>query len=196
VPDTESEPYRIAGIGEADLKLLQTWLADEQLARGLNIAARRYSDEEIRRYASSFDGRNSILVGIYASTPGTLIGIATFDASPRHRTASWTLLIGDRRHRKEATVMGICVTLFDWAFTTAKFEKISSRIAAYKLVLLHLLERVGVPREGYLRSEILSADGLHRHDEVLHGLLRSEWPDVRRAAMERRAKALLRERKR
>ncbi|YCI06129.1 GNAT family N-acetyltransferase (plasmid) [Ensifer sp. D2-11] len=196
MPDIESDPYRIASIGEADLKLLQTWLADEQLARGLNIAARRYSEEEVRRYASSFDGENSILVGIYTFDPRTLIGIATFDANPRHRTASWTLVIGDRRHRKEAGVMGVCVTLFDWVFTAAKLEKISSRIAAHKLVLIHLLERVGVPREGYLRSEILSADGLRRHDEVLHGLLRSEWPEVRRAAMERRAMALLRERER
>jgi RimJ/RimL family protein N-acetyltransferase len=55
---------------------------------------------------------------------------------------------------------------------------VASRVAANKLVLLHFLDELGVRREGYLRGEIKSVDG-QRRDEVLHGLLRHEWPAIR-----------------
>ena len=164
------------GVDE-DLSALGAWLADPRIARGLNIVPRTLSAADLRRYVASFDGASSVIMGIRAGA--MLVGIATFDINPRHRTAQWSLVVGHRDFRQKETLLEAGLHLFDWAYGPAGLDKVSSRLAATKMVLAYLYESVGIRREGYLRGEILLADGSARQDELVFGLLRSDWPVVR-----------------
>jgi RimJ/RimL family protein N-acetyltransferase len=160
-----------------DLTRLGDWLADRRIARGLNILPRRPTQLELRRYVAGFDGTSGIIMAIRAGT--VLVGIAPFEINRRHKSAQWSLVIGDRAYRSKQMLQESCVRLFDWAYGIECLEKVSNRVAATKLVLVHLQEEMGIRREGYLRGEILLADGSGRQDEILFGLLRSEWPAIR-----------------
>ena len=59
----------------------------------------------------------------------------------RHRSAQWSLVLGDRAYRRKEMLQESCLRLFDWAYDVECFEKVSNRVAATKLVLVHLLER-------------------------------------------------------
>jgi RimJ/RimL family protein N-acetyltransferase len=160
-----------------DLTRLGDWLADARIARGLNILPRRLTQAELRRYVASFDGTSGVIMAIRSGE--VLIGIAPFEINRRHRSAQWSLVLGDRAYRGKEILQESCLRLFDWAYDVECFEKVSSRIAATKLHLVHFQEQMGIRREGYLRGEVLLADGSGRQDEILFGLLKADWPSVR-----------------
>ena len=147
-----------------DLTRLGDWLADPRVARGLNILPRRLTQAELRRYVASFDGTSGIIMAIRAGK--ILIGIAPFEINRRHRSAQWSLVLGDRAYRGKEILQESCLRLFDWAYDVECLEKVSNRVAATKLVLVHFQEQMGIRREGYLRGEILLADGSGRQDEI------------------------------
>lgn len=172
----------IAPVGsDDDLARLGAWLAEPRIARGLNIKPRQLSAADVRRYVESFDGRTGVIVGIRAG--GRLAGISTFDLNLRHRTAQWSLVVGDPAWRGKAALLEMGILSFDWAFGEAGLDKVSCRIAGNKFFLKRLLEEVGIVREGHFRADIVMADGSGRRDEFAYGLLRSEWPEVRARMM-------------
>ena len=125
-----------------DLTRLGDWLADPRIARGLNILPRRLAQPELRRYVASFDGTSGIVMAIWAGK--VLVGIAPFEINRRHKSAQWSLVLGDRAYRRKEMLQESCLRLFDWAYDVECFEKVSNRVAATKLVLVHLLEQMGI----------------------------------------------------
>lgn len=162
---------------DEDLSRLGEWLADPRIARGLNILPRRLSEADLQRYVTSFDGKAAVIMAIRAGD--VLIGVAPFEINRRHRSAQWSLVLGDRRFRGADVVLEASMRLFDWAFYAERIDKLSCRIAATKRFLLSMHERMGIRREGYLVGEVLLADGSGRQDEVLFGVLKSDWPAIR-----------------
>ncbi|WP_102960967.1 GNAT family N-acetyltransferase [Mangrovicella endophytica] len=180
--ELETQSYRLRRLDAgSDVAPLRRWLADPAFAAALNLSPRDYPVEDVRRYLASFDGTSAIIIGV-ADPTGAAVAITTFDVNARHRTASWAFVVGEKPHRHEAAVLEISVAAIEWAYAACRLEKISARVAAPRLPLLRILDGLGIPREGHLRSEILSADGQKRHDEVIFGLLKAEWPAVRERA--------------
>lgn len=176
--ETIRPPIGIAALRPGDdLTRLGDWLADPRIARGLNIAPRRLPPADLRRYVESFDGRSGVILAIRAGEE--LVGVSTLDLVPRHRTAQWSLIVGARERRDKASLLDVGLLTFDWAFGQTGLDKVSSRIASRKSVLKRLLDEIGIRLEGRLRDEILLADGAGRQDELVYGLLRSEWPALR-----------------
>ena len=63
--------------------------------------------------------------------------------------------------------------LIDYAFTTYSSVRLIARADVGNERSWRLMERLGMQREGYLRSQRVGRDG--RSDEVFYGLLREEW---------------------
>jgi len=103
---------------------------------------------------------------------GRVVGTVNFDIDPSHRIAMLGFAIGRQQRGKgigtEAARAGV-----DWAFEAFGLAKIWATTDARHVSSQRVMEKLGMQREGLLRSHELARDG--RTDKVYYGLLREEW---------------------
>jgi RimJ/RimL family protein N-acetyltransferase len=68
--------------------------------------------------------------------------------------------------------------LIDWGFETFNLAKIWASADLRNERSWRVMEKLGMRREGVLRSHVAGRDG--RHDDVHYGVLREEWEAMRR----------------
>lgn len=77
--------------------------------------------------------------------------------------------------------------LLGYAFDEIGAERVEFLVDVRNVRSQRALERIGVQREGVFRAHMRCADG-HLRDSVGYGVLRAEWPEVRRAIEARLAR--------
>ncbi|WP_040489140.1 GNAT family N-acetyltransferase [Fulvimarina pelagi] len=157
-----------------DLNNLGAWASDPSFAAALNIAPHVYDADALVRYVLAHDNRSRYLLGAFDQS-GRHIGCIIFQINQIHRNAVWHIIFGDREERRMTVVAELVVAAMDWLFDTRGIDKVTSRTAAANMVINERQRSLGVRQEGYLKAELLSADGQTRLDQVLWGLTKSDW---------------------
>ncbi|NRA91413.1 MAG: GNAT family N-acetyltransferase, partial [Psychroserpens sp.] len=66
----------------------------------------------------------------------------------------------------------------DYAFEQIGFEKVEFRIDERNQKSRRAVEKLGIPLEGILRSNVIMKDGFRRNT-CCYGLTKAEWPEIR-----------------
>ncbi|MEX0922128.1 MAG: GNAT family protein [Rhodovibrionaceae bacterium] len=161
----------------------QKWAADPAIMAPLNLPTRELTAEQVRAYFASFDGRRKFLFGLFSRTSGQQFGFWIVEVNALHATGNWHLAIGERDYWGRGAPLEIGIALLDWLFETQGLEKLSATVPANNPRVRRFYEAVGWPLEGVLRGELKAMNGEGRIDECRYGLLRADWPEVRRRAL-------------
>ncbi|MCO6052237.1 GNAT family N-acetyltransferase [Mesorhizobium sp. RP14(2022)] len=163
---------------------LSNWLANPKLAAAMNIAPQQYTPDAMARYILSFDERVRVARAVVSGSSQAIIGILTVTIDERHKLAVYNLMVAEPGEAKEAVIITATMAAFDWLFDEMRVEKIATRISAHREGLAALMEKLGMRREGVLKGEVLSTDGTTRLDQLAHGLLAVDWPQIRSGTVE------------
>ncbi|HLF08482.1 MAG TPA: GNAT family protein [Dehalococcoidia bacterium] len=106
-----------------------------------------------------------------------VIGTVNLEQDAENRIAMLGYAIG-RDYWGKGIAPEAARALIDWGFETFKLAKIWASTDARHERSWRVMEKLGMRREGLLRSHSLARG--ERHDSVHYGLLREEWEALRR----------------
>lgn len=179
----EAARYRLATWAPGrDGEAFRRWAADPSIMQPLNLPVRQLSEERVQAYFASFDNRSRFLFATVERASGRPVGFWNAQVHPVHRTCSLHLAIGEKAHWGRGVTQEAGIVLIDWLFDERAVEKIALSVPETNRRMRNLCRQLGWPQEGLLRGELKAAGGEGRIDEVRYGLLKAEWPGVRRRA--------------
>ncbi len=151
------------------------WSDDAEIVQPLNIAKRRLSKDDLRRYVARFDNENSFLVGVFTKAMPLHIGFFVIDVNRMHATASFNLVIGDKSYWGKGVVNEARAALLDEFFDNRGIEKAYGTPLARNHPAVFNYKAQGWKLEGVHVGQCRSvADGT-RLDQYHFGMLRSDW---------------------
>ena len=101
-----------------------------------------------------------------------VIGGVGLAIEPEHHRADLAYSLA-REHWGKGFAMEFTERVVRWGFEDLGLEKISAHADAGNRRSWNVMEKLGMTREGLLRSNSIVRG--ERHDDVLYGLLRQEW---------------------
>jgi ribosomal-protein-alanine N-acetyltransferase len=130
-----------------------------------------------RRDAEEFVARNieepwDLLPTFAIVLDGRVIGTVNFEIDPTHQIAMIGFAIG-RQHWGKGIGYEAARAALGWAFEAFDLAKIWATTDARHVRSQRLMDKLGMQREGRLRSHERARDG--RTDKIYYGLLREEW---------------------
>ena len=106
---------------------------------------------------------------------GTVVGGITLDIVPRDLRANLGYALA-REHWGKGLSTEAAWSVVSYGFDKLGLKTITARTDARNAASSRLMEKLGMTREGTLRSRFLErGDGGHRVDQVCFSLLRDEW---------------------
>lgn len=151
------------------------WLADPAAADGLNVTAGTPSLEEFRRYIAAFDNVRRNLAVIRLADSRKAVGLVMFDIDPRHRLASFHVLIGEKAARTGLVAVSVANLLVPYLFTRRNVEKVTIEPLARNRAAVRLCERFGYRKEGVLKAQRRDSRTGERLDQLVFGVTREEF---------------------
>ena len=103
---------------------------------------------------------------------GRVVGAVGLKIDVEHSTGDMGYSIA-KKHWGRGLVVEAARAVLDWGFRKRKLAKVYATPDVRNAPSLRVLEKLGMIREGMLRSHFLVRD--ERIDAVYHGLLREEW---------------------
>ena len=104
----------------------------------------------------------------------TMIGEINLRVNKRHQNAEMGYAIA-RKHWGRGYATEAARAVVNWAFKALCLAKIHAVAIVDNERSWRVMERIGMTREGVLRSEVPGRDSSQRHDMVYYGILREEW---------------------
>ena len=104
----------------------------------------------------------------------TVIGEINLKIDKRHRNGEMGYAIA-RVYWGNGYATETVRALVDWAFETFCLAKIHAVAIVDNKRSWRVMERIGMTKEGVLRSEVPGRDSDQRHDMAYYGILREEW---------------------
>jgi ribosomal-protein-alanine N-acetyltransferase len=151
------------------------WLRDPEVMSPLNELPWDITHEGLQDYIMAFDNRKRYLFGIFDISTEAHVGIYEIETRERHRTAAFTVLIGDKSHWGRDVVLETRVCLLNYFFEQRGIEKAIGKPLVRNFPMIYNYVAQGWQMEGILRGHCRSAFGGQRVDQYQFGLLRSEW---------------------
>lgn len=151
------------------------WLADPEVMLGLNLPRRRLSRPEAVRFVLGFDNRVRFCLGVHPRAAGPQIGLFTVDCNLEHRWAETAVVIGDRTWWGRNVVLESRAALLDFLFEGMQMHKVLGRPHGRNFSSIYNYKALGFRCEGVLRQQMLALHGETRLDQLVFGMLHSEW---------------------
>ena len=151
------------------------WSADPEIVKPFNIAERRMSKDDLRRYTTRFDNVTKFLVGIFAKPMSLHIGFYAIEVSPVHATANFNIVVGDKSYWGKGVVNETRAALLDELFEHRGIEKAYGMPLARNHPAVFNYKAQGWKLEGILLGQCKSITDGTRLDQYQFGMLRSEW---------------------
>ena len=158
---------------DADSDGVFAYAADAQWSHFLFRVPQPYTRQNAERMVTSAQQTDWDIYPIFAVVfEGRVIGRISADIDKRTQVAElgWGIA---RACWGQGIAREAVSALIDFLFTTHGLARVFARADAANERSCGLMERLGMQREGYLRSHRVGRNG--RSDEVFYGLLREEW---------------------
>ena len=153
----------------------QDWIADPELMGPLNMPARRLTISQLQDHISGFDNKLRHLLGLFDETDGKLIGIVLLDFNTEHRTARFSVLVGNRDYWGDRRIHPLARAFQAYLFERKGIEKLRCQIGTDNHRMIGTAKLMGLKMEGLLRGEIRSTRDGSRIDQFVFGLLKTDW---------------------
>ena len=162
-------PFKLSDVDD-----VYAYASDPQWGRFLPLP-----DPYLRKHAEEFVARSVIRpydTPIFAITlDGAVIGAIDVRVDVANKTAELGYSIS-RAHWGKGLMVEAATAAIDWAFAEFGLAKVGARADIENRQSWRVMEKLGMTREGVLRSTQVSvADLCRREDTVHYGVLREEW---------------------
>lgn len=172
----ETERFVIRSMTREDVDdRLIGWLADRDVAAGLNMPIRTMNRPQAVAWALSHDNRSKFLLVVVSKETGHAIGFFTITVELAHKTAETAVVIGDQEQWGKNVVIEARGELLRFLFTTMKMHKVIGRPHSRNISSIFNYKAMGFTCEAVLREQMRAVDGAGRLDQLVFGLLASEW---------------------
>lgn len=117
--------------------------------------------------------------------------VPTFAIQLEGKVIGWIRLRIEKEHNRGQFAYGLSSSqrgqgivpeaanaLLDWGFEELGLDKIYAGADGENVQSQRVMEKIGMVREAYLKRHYIERGG--RADQVLYGILREEWSDIRR----------------
>lgn len=151
------------------------WLDDPEVMLGLNLPLRRPSRAQAVRFVLEFDNRARFFLGIFEREGGAQIGFFTVDCDLHSGCAETAVVVGDRAWWGRDVVRETRTALIDFLFGCLAVHKVLGRPHGRNFASIYNYKALGFRCEAVLREQMPALDGVGRLDQLVFGLLRSEW---------------------
>ena len=151
------------------------WSDDKEIVTPLNIARRRMTKDDLRRYVARFDNENSYLIGVFTKAMTLHIGFFVIDVNRVHATASFNLVIGDKSYWGKGVVNEARTALLDEFFDNRGIEKAYGTPLARNHPAVFNYKAQGWKLEGIQIGQCRSVTDGSRLDQYHFGMLRTAW---------------------
>lgn len=151
------------------------WLADPEVMLGLNMPQRLMSRAQAVRWVLDFDNRQRFFLGIHVRPDGPLIGFFTVHCDPHTRCGETAVVVGDKAWWGKNVVREARAALLDFLFDTLALHKVLGRPHGRNFASIFNYKAMGFRCEAVLREQLLAIDDESRLDQLVFGMLRSEW---------------------
>jgi len=151
------------------------WLADPEVMLGLNLPRRRLSRLQAVRYVLGHDNRGNFMLTICKREDGRGIGFFTVNCDLGNRSAETSVVVGNREYWGQNVVVETRSALLDFIFETLNMHKVIGRPHGRNFSSIYNYKVMGFQCEAVLREQMRSVSDDSRLDQLVFGLLRSEW---------------------
>lgn len=172
----ETERFTLRSIAREDVgdTFLQ-WLADPEVMVGLNLPRRRLSRAQAVHYAMGFDNFRTALLLVTAKNTGDMVGFFTITMEQAHGTAETAVVIGNKSFWGRNVVIESRGAILDFLFDTLDLHKVIGRPHGRNMSSIFNYKAMGFKCEAILREQMRSIEGEGRLDQLIFGMLKSEW---------------------
>jgi RimJ/RimL family protein N-acetyltransferase len=162
------------------------WLADPGVMVGLNLPRKRLSRLQAVRWVLGHDNRSRFFLAVCPRPEGEPIGFFTVVCDNAHNTAETSVVIGERDWWGKDVVKEARTALLDFLFDTLRMHKVIGRPHGRNFSSIYNYQVLGFRCEAVLREQMRAIDGDAdadvRLDQLIFGMLRSEWQARRQEA--------------
>lgn len=174
-PTLQTERLTLRPFRLTDVDDVLAYANDEEWQRFLfplsypyeRVHAEQYVD---RAFLTDWDARPTFAVVL----GDTVIGGINLEIDKRRHTAELGYSIA-RAHWGSGFATEAARTVVKWGFETHCLAKISAQANIDNERSWRVMERIGMTKEGVLRSEVPDRKPGHRQDMARYGVLRDEW---------------------
>ncbi len=180
--DISSERFRLrsAVIADASPRWM-SWAADPEVMGPLNAPPVQMPLSTLQQFIAEHDNERSYAIGIFTRT-GLQIGFYEIICDLNHMSAEFKLLIGDKAFWGQNVVNETRAALLDHFFDYRKFEKAVGLPNARNFAAIRNYKAQGWRLEGIQRGQVKSVVDGRRIDQLMFGMLASEWRAQRKAS--------------
>lgn len=152
-----------------------SWMADPQVMLGLNMPPRRMSRGQAVHYAMSFDNRSKSMLIVRDRNTEQKIGMFTISFRPVHQVAETAVVIGNKEYWGKNVVVEARGAILKFLFEEVGVHKVVGLPHGRNMSSIFNYQAMGFTCEAVLREQMTSVNGEERLDQLMFGLLRSEW---------------------
>lgn len=180
--DISSERFRLRSAEMADATSRWTsWAADPEVMGPLNASPVQMPIGALQKFIAGHDNEHSYAIGIFTRT-GSQIGFYEIVCDLTHMSAEFKLLIGDKAFWGQNVVNETRAALLDHFFDYRKFEKAVGIPNARNFAAIRNYKAQGWRLEGIQRGQVRSVVDGRRIDQLMFGMLASDWRARKKAS--------------
>jgi RimJ/RimL family protein N-acetyltransferase len=174
----ETERFRLRSMLREDVtEDYLKWLADPEVMVGLNLPRRQLSRLQAVNYALSFDNQSRFKLIFEDRDGDRAFGFFTITSDPGHRSAETAVVLGDQSYWGKNAVIEGRTAIINFLFDTLKMHKVIGRPHGRNISSIFNYQALGFTCEAVLREQMRSVNEDERLDQLVFGLLRSEWEE-------------------
>ncbi|MFK7877167.1 MAG: GNAT family N-acetyltransferase [Paracoccaceae bacterium] len=176
----DTQRFSLRSITREDVdETFLSWLADPEVMVGLNLPSRKLSRVQAVHYALSYDNLKSIMLLVRARDSGDMVGFFTITFEYAHGTAETAVVIGNKSYWGQNVVVETRGAILEFLFLTLGVHKVIGRPHGRNMSSIFNYKAMGFQCEAILREQMRALKGGGRLDQMIFGLLKSEWEGLR-----------------
>lgn len=177
----ETDRFQVRSIEREDVTpRILSWMADPDVMTGLNMPERRMSQAQALRWMLGFDNARRFFLLVCDRQTATPIGFFTV-TTDSHKTAETAVVIGDQSYWGQNVVVETRTAILDFLFDMLGLYKALGRPHGRNFSSIYNYNAMGFTCEAILREQMMSVGSDHRLDQLIYGILATEWAEKRKA---------------
>jgi RimJ/RimL family protein N-acetyltransferase len=162
-----------------------TWFSDPHVSYMLNSPAIVWTRDAVAKYIQQFDQKSNLLIGIFVSEPGLLVGILTVKINRPTRQGLITALVGEPDYRNKRVFSSIRIPFFDYLFDTFQLKMVLASALRRNDIIIESMIKRGWRLDQTLKNQVRSNSDGTMLDLCLFSLTRDAWRAWKEANLRR-----------
>ncbi len=151
------------------------WMADPAVMVGLNMPARNLTRPQAVRWVLSHDNASKFFLAICTSDTEQVIGFFIVTINTNQNVAETSVVLGNQEFWGKDVVLETRSALLDFLFDTIGVYKVIGRPHGRNFSSIYNYKALGFTCEAILREHMRAIEGDQRLDQLIFGMLKSEW---------------------